>query len=160
MFPNHQAIRQPARATFTTSPDSPTSAAALWDSWTLWIVLRAWWPQSGQKSAEKRSLKSLDFSSLWAPKTLSGNWNVLFCCWVPMMIFSWRRGKLILPAPWSRNPFSPASCRQALTETLPAVSVHAGLTVKKPNNNTTFMLHRLALAETVIVCLWFSCLGA
>lgn len=77
-----------------------------------------------------------------------------------MMIFPWRRAKLILPAPWGRNPPSPASRGQALTETLPAVSVHAGLTVKKLNNNMTFMLHHLALAETVIVCLWFSCLGA
>lgn len=157
MFLNHQAIRQAAREALNTSPDSPTSSAALWDSWTPWAVLRAWWPQPGQKTAEIWSPRSLDFSSLRACKTLSGNWNVLFSCWGPMMIFSWRRAK---PIPWSWNPVSPASHGQALTETLPAVSAHAGLTVKKPNNNTTFMLHHLALAETVIVCLWFSCLGA
>jgi len=52
-----------------------------------------------------------------------------------MMISSRRKTKLILPAPCGRNPLSPASCRQALTETMPAVSVHAGFTVK--NQTTT-----------------------
>lgn len=57
MFPNHQGLSQHRGAGTHHLPWQSISSAALCNSWMLWIVLRARWPQPEQKSAEKWSLK-------------------------------------------------------------------------------------------------------